>query len=93
MNGAAKKVESPVMSKRLPVMSPPVVKKQEFIKPTTTPQQERSKLVALDGNGNATAPILPTVPQVAKAPYAGPPDPLVDLPIFLIFGSMIVLIL
>lgn len=79
MNDAAKKVESPVMSKRLPVMSPPVVKKQEAInqQPTVTSQQERSKLLALDGNGNATAPILPTVPQVAKEPYTGPPDPLV----------------
>ena len=77
-NNGTKTVESPVMSKRLPIISPPVVKKQEIIKPTPTPQQERSsKLVALDGNGNATAPILPTVPQVAKEPYTGPPDPLV----------------
>ena len=77
-NNGTKTVESPVMSKRLPIISPPVVKKQEIIKPTPTPKQERSsKLVALDGNGNATAPILPTVPQVAKEPYTGPPDPLV----------------
>merc|ERR1712032_1642203 len=37
-NNGTKTVESPVMSKRLPIISPPVVKKQEFIKPTTAPQ-------------------------------------------------------
>ena len=75
---AFKTIESPVMSKRLPIISPPVTKKKEPIQqPPVKSQQEISKLVALDGNGNATAPILPTVPQVAKEPYTGPPDPLV----------------
>ena len=75
---ASKLSESPVLSKRLPVVSAPVIKKPEVVKPIPAAQIDKSKLVALDGNGNAMAPILPTVPQMAHVPKdSGPPDPLI----------------
>ena len=68
---AAKQVESPVVPKRQ--VEPPAPPKQPEL--TSLPvRNDKSQLMALDGNGNATTPSLPTVP-----PRPVTPDPLVKL--------------
>merc|ERR1711983_424380 len=55
----------------------PAKKKPEIKTPTVTPmapRPDKSQLYAMDANGNATAPSLPTVP-----PRPVTPDPLVKL--------------
>ena len=73
---AAKLADSPVVTKKMPVIEP-AKKKPEIKTPTVTPmapRPDKSQLYAMDANGNATAPSLPTVP-----PRPVTPDPLVKL--------------
>ena len=73
---AAKLADSPVIAKKMPVVEPP--QKKLEVKPATVappvPRSDKSQLYAMDANGNATAPSLPTVP-----PRPVTPDPLVKL--------------
>jgi len=70
---AAKLADTPPVTKKLPIVEPPP-KKQEVVSAPIPVRKEKSQLFAMDGNGNATAASLPTVP-----PRPVTPDPLVKL--------------
>ena len=69
--------ESPASRRRLPAMEPPKPKVPEQAKvPVPVSKQQPAPVMAMDANGNATAPSLPSV---TRPPRAVTPDPLVKL--------------